>query len=87
MGDKILRYRVKILFGKPADGEDGRLLSPKQPSIRVWMLGFFTKQKGRGGEKVKYKGHKSCKHLLEWPALGRECNFFLPVAIHSWTGS
>ena len=55
--------------------------------IRVWMPGSFTKQRGRRGKEVKYKGRKFCKHLLEWPALGRECNFFLPVAILNWTGS
>ena len=43
MGDKILRNRVKILFGKPADGEDGRLLSTKQPSYQGQDAGFFYK--------------------------------------------
>ena len=43
MGDKILRHRVKILFRKPADGENGRLLSPEQPSYQGLDAGFFYK--------------------------------------------
>ena len=53
--------------------------------IRVWMLGSFTKQRGRGGEEVKYKGHKSRRYLLEWPALKRGCaHFFFSAGLNRW---
>ena len=41
------------LFGKLADGEDGRLMSPKHHLLRVWMPVSFREQRGRGGGEVK----------------------------------
>ena len=41
------------LLGKPADQEDGRLVSPKNHLIRVWMSVSFIEQRGGGGEEVK----------------------------------
>ena len=41
------------LFGKPADQEDGRLVSPKNHLIGVWMLVSFIEQSGGGDEEVE----------------------------------
>ena len=41
------------LLGKPADREDGRLVSPKKHLPRVWMPVSFTAQRGGGDEEVK----------------------------------
>ena len=40
------------LFGKPADREDGRIVSQKDHLIRVWMPVSFIEQRGGGGEEV-----------------------------------
>ena len=41
------------LFGKPADGEDDRLVSPKNHLIGVWMPVSFIEQRRGGDEEVK----------------------------------
>ena len=47
------------------------------------MAGSFIELRGRGGEEVKYKGHKSRSYLLEWPALKRECaHFFFSAGLN-----
>ena len=35
-----------ILFGKPADQEDGRLMSQSNHLVRVWMPSSFTESEG-----------------------------------------
>ena len=51
------------------------------------MPGSFIEPSGGGSGTVKEKGHKSCKHLLEWPASGkRHVNFLLPVCVHRSRG-
>ena len=67
--------------------EDGRLMSWNNHLIGVWMpVSLQNKDGGRWGNKVK-----SALILQVFPrmtSLGKECaNFFLPVAIHRWTGS
>ena len=58
---------------KAADQEDGRLKSPKNHLIGVWMPVSFIAQRGGGDEEVKQKGHKICKCPLEWPASEGMC--------------
>ena len=43
------------LFGKPADGEDDRLMSQKKKNhlIGIWMPVSFIEQRGGGDEEVK----------------------------------
>ena len=50
-----------IPFRKPADREDGRLLSQNNHLIWVRIPGSFIGQRRRGGEEVELKGHLSCK--------------------------
>ena len=45
--------RKTTLFGKPADREDGRLGSPRNHLIGVWMPVSFIAQRGGGDEEVK----------------------------------
>ena len=41
------------LFRKPADQEDGRIMSQNNHHLEVWMPGYFTD--GSKGEEVKLK--------------------------------
>ena len=65
--DRPINWRQNIearnttSFRKPADIEDGRLVSPKSHLLGVWMPASFIEQRGRGGEEIKKKGHLSCK--------------------------
>ena len=36
-GDEVLRQGIATLFRKPADREDGGLVSPKYHLLGVWM--------------------------------------------------
>ena len=45
--------RNTSLFGKPADGEDGRLKSQNNYVIGVWMPVSFIAQRGGGDEEVR----------------------------------
>ena len=84
----MLGQGITTLSRKVADRENGRRMSQSNHPAGVWMPGSFIEQGGGGGKEAKKKGHKFCKYLLEWPASGRGCvNFFLPIAIHRWTGS
>ena len=51
------------LFGKPADREDGRLISQRNHLVRVWMPGSFLdserereRERERSKEELKSKG-------------------------------
>ena len=44
---------METLFGKPADQEDGRLMSQNNHLIGVWMPVSLLEQRGGGGEKLK----------------------------------
>ena len=79
--------RIMTLFWKPADQEDGRLMSQNNHHIRVWMPGFFYNKVGEG-EEVKWKRLLILQISLGMVSLRRGCvNFFLPLTIHRWTGS
>ena len=45
--------RNTTLFRKPADQEDGRIMSQNNHHLEVWMPGYFTD--GSKGEEVKLK--------------------------------
>ena len=79
--------KEETLIGEPADLEDGRLVPQNNPLTEVWVPGSLLQIRDGGvGEEAQWKGHLSCKHLLEWQASGRGCvNFILP-AICRWTG-
>ena len=50
---KDTEARNTTLFGKPADWEDGILMSWNKHLVRVWMPGSFIEQRVREVEKVK----------------------------------
>ena len=79
--------KEETLIGESADQEDGRLVPQNNPLTEVWVPGSLLQIRDGGvGEEAQWKGHLSCKHLLEWQASGRGCvNFILP-AICRWTG-
>ena len=56
--------RNRTLFRKPANWEDGRLMSQNNHLLGVWMPGSFIGQR----EVRNQKGNQSRKYLLEWPA-------------------
>ena len=72
--------RKTTLFRKPADGEDGRLMSQNN---------HLTGSGCHSSCKCEWHSYShSHRPFLEWPVSGRGCvDFFLPVAIHRWTGS
>ena len=47
---KVLR-QGRQLFGKPADGEDDRLVSKNNHLVRAWLS--FMDQRWEGGEEAK----------------------------------
>ena len=49
---QVLRQGIATLFRKLADREDGRLMSPKNHLIGVWMPVSFIEQRGGGDEEV-----------------------------------
>ena len=51
----MLRQVITTLFRKPADREDGRLMSQNNHLTEVWMPVSFTEHRGGSSEKVKQK--------------------------------
>ena len=95
--------RNMTLFRKPADQEDGRLMSQNNHLVRVWMPDSFIEPEREMMRKLSKKGRiererwwwskvkraiSLAKHLLEWPAFREGCVSFLFLAtIHRWAGS
>ena len=74
--DELLGQRTVTALGKPADWEDGGLMS-QRPSHLSQKLGFLSTK--RGGSQVK--------HFLIPISLQRAyVTFFLPAVIHRWAG-
>ena len=48
------------------------------------MPGSFIESSRVGSGTVKQKGHKSCKHLLEWPASGKD--MLISYFLYAFTG-
>ena len=85
----MLGQGTVTLFRKPADREDGGLMSQRNILPRVWMLVYLIEQRGRG-EEVKGKWGQVVVSL-SWSnqTLERRCvNVFLPAAIQrcTWSG-
>ena len=94
-----VEIRHTSLFGKPADQEDGRVMSQKNHLIGVWMPGPFIdpeieasriEREGQWGSKAK-RAISLVKQLPEWPASGSGCvNLFFSFLLsffHRWAGS
>ena len=69
-GDEVLRQGIMTLFGKLADWEDGRVVSPKKASYWSLDTSFFyrTERERRWGNKVKrpfiLQNRRGCVHLF-----------------------
>ena len=75
-----VEIRHTSLFGKPADQEDGRVMSQKNHLIGVWMPGPFIdpeieasriEREGQWGSKAK-RAISLAKHLWKRPVFGRD---------------
>ena len=84
------------LFRKPADREDGRLMSHNSHLVGVWIPSSFVEperevvknksqkaeQRGRDSKEVK-RAISLAEHLQEWPAFERHeliSSLFQPVS-------
>ena len=76
-----VEIRNTSLFGKPANWEDGKVMSQKNHLIRVWMPGSFIapeievsriEKESQWGSKVK-RAISLVKHFPEQPASGNGC--------------
>ena len=62
------------LFGKPADREDGRLISQRNHLVRVWMPGSFLdseREREREREREKQRGTQIKRQNREEEAVGK----------------
>ena len=60
------------LFRKPADREDGRLISQSNHLVRVWMpVSFMDSEREREREREKQRGTKVESQNREGEAVGK----------------
>ena len=60
------------LFRKPADREDGRLISQSNHLVRVWMpVSFMDSEREREREREKQRGTKVKMQNREGEAVGK----------------
>ena len=60
------------LFRKPADREDGRLISQSNHLVRVWMpVSFMDSEREREREREKQRGTKVKSQNREGEAVGK----------------
>ena len=68
-GTMDLRHNVlrqgRRQFGKPADGEDDRLVPKNNHLVRAWLPGSLMDQRWEGGEETSKKTTQSLQIPLE----------------------
>jgi len=80
--DELLGQGIAILFGKPADPEDGSSVL-KSHRVQTWMVSSFIAQR-RGGVEVNKKDNNCCKYFLVSARLQRGYVNFFPAVSHVW---
>ena len=85
IGDKVLRQRNTILFGKPADREDGRLVSLKNHLIRVWMPVSFIESERETQWGCKVKGPSVLRNI-SWNDQPQWGDVLVSFFLQPWTG-